>query len=55
MELANTLDEMLVVAEGKAVSRLQKIKANQSKASAEAMLSLTDKLAAIVGQRRPRS
>ena len=46
-ELAKTLDDMLVVTEGKAVSRLQKIKANPSKASAEAMLSLTDKLAAI--------
>ena len=35
MELAKTLDELLVVAEGKAVSRLQKIKANPSKASAK--------------------
>ena len=43
---------LLVVRTGKAVSRLQKIKANPSKASAEAMLSLTDKLAA---SRRPAS
>jgi len=46
-ELAKTLDDFLVVTGDKAISRLQKIKANPSKASAEAMLSLTDKLAAI--------
>jgi hypothetical protein len=43
-ELAKTLDDLLVVTGDKAVSRLQKIKANPNKASAEAMLSLTDRV-----------
>jgi TnpA family transposase len=46
-DLAKTLDDLLVVGASETVSGLQKIKANPSKPSADAMLSLTDKLAAI--------
>lgn len=42
-----TLDDLLVPTAGEPVSGLQKIKANPSKPSAQAMLPLTDKLAAI--------
>jgi len=46
-ELAKTLDALLVVGPSETASGLQKIKANPSKPSADAMLALTDKLTAI--------
>jgi len=47
--LAHTLDELLVVKADENVSALQRIKANPSKPSAEAMLALLKKLTAIEG------
>ena len=47
LHLARTFNELLEVEEGQHVSGLQRIKANPSKPSADAMLKLTDKLAAI--------
>ena len=46
-DVSNTLDEMLEVQPGEVVSRLQKIKANPAKPSADAVLSLIEKLTRI--------
>lgn len=45
--MTNALDDLLDVKEGETVSGLQRIKANPAKPSANAMRTLTDKLAAI--------
>ena len=46
-DVSRTLDEMLEVQPGEVVSRLQKIKANPAKPSADAVLSLIEKLTRI--------
>ena len=48
-QVTKALDDLLEVKEGETVSGLQRIKANPAKPSANAMRTLTDKLAAIEG------